>query len=286
MLLASETKDEAERLDALRSLNLLDTKSEQRFDRICAITQLIFNAPTVAVSLVDHDRVWVKSGVGRYIKESPRDTSFCGHAICTKITNSDHSRIMEVQNTLEDERFFNNPNVIHSPFVRYYVGFVLQTASKRNVGTLCIEDTRKRNLSTREKEIFVGLGLIVEAEINKDVKQLTSKTIENQSIFELADRYENKLKEINGLLKHERINYKEWKILNYVIENGNPIPRDVAQVTNISKPQLSNIVSRLETKGLITRKHYKDGDRRKIQLSTTQKGTSIWKKTLNKLNEL
>ena len=73
--------DEAARLKALRSLNILDTPSEERFDRLTRIAKRIFDVPIALVSLVDEDRQWFKSSVGLNVNETPRDISFCGHAI-------------------------------------------------------------------------------------------------------------------------------------------------------------------------------------------------------------
>jgi hypothetical protein len=50
--------DEPFRLEALRSLNVLDTPIEERFERVTRLAQRLLNVPVAAVSLVDANRQW------------------------------------------------------------------------------------------------------------------------------------------------------------------------------------------------------------------------------------
>jgi hypothetical protein len=45
--------DEASRLFALQALKILDTKSEERFDRVTRLAKRVFDVPIALVSLVD-----------------------------------------------------------------------------------------------------------------------------------------------------------------------------------------------------------------------------------------
>lgn len=54
-------RNEAARLASLRSLNILDTPAEERFDRITRLAQHLLDVPIVLVSLVDAERQWFKS---------------------------------------------------------------------------------------------------------------------------------------------------------------------------------------------------------------------------------
>ena len=56
---------EADRLAALRSLEILDTPAEERFDRITRIAAAPFDAPISTVTLIDEDRQWHKACLGR-----------------------------------------------------------------------------------------------------------------------------------------------------------------------------------------------------------------------------
>src|SRR5687767_7627917 len=73
--------NEEARLTEVHSLNILDTPAEERFDRIVRLAATLFDAPISYVALVDRDRQWFKSRIGIEPIETPRQTSFCGHAI-------------------------------------------------------------------------------------------------------------------------------------------------------------------------------------------------------------
>lgn len=56
--------DEAQRLEVLRSLHILDTPPEERFDRIVRLATRIFQTPSAYISFVEEDRQWFKARQG------------------------------------------------------------------------------------------------------------------------------------------------------------------------------------------------------------------------------
>ena len=152
--------DEPFRLGTLRSLNLLDTPPEERFDRLTRMAKRMFGVPMALVSLVDENRQWFKSTQGMALTETPRDISFCGHAIL-----SDRP-VLLVPDALQDERFFDNPLVVNPPHVRFYAGWPLKAANGSKLGTLCLLDTQPRKLSPEDLQLMGDLAAIVEQEIS------------------------------------------------------------------------------------------------------------------------
>lgn len=76
------TKDqEGQRLEDLYSLDILDTPSEERFDRITRLVRAVFSAPVALVNLLDSDRQWFKSNLGLDASQTPRCIAICDHAI-------------------------------------------------------------------------------------------------------------------------------------------------------------------------------------------------------------
>ena len=128
--------NETERVQALHSLELND-RSEDRFDRVTRLAAEIFKAPIAFVSFIERDRQWFKSRIGLPIVETPRDVSFCAHAILDDET-------MVIPDTLRDPRFADNPLVTGSPFVRSYMGHPLRAPDGEKIGTLCIADLAPR----------------------------------------------------------------------------------------------------------------------------------------------
>lgn len=155
---ATPTTNEQQRLDALYRLGVLDTPSEERFDRITRLAQRFFNVPIALVSLVDRDRQWFKSRQGLDACETGRDISFCGHAIKSE-------ELMVVENAAEDERFHDNPLVTGEPYLQFYAGCPLRAPGGELIGTLCLIDTRPRRLSSKELASLRDLGAQVEEEL-------------------------------------------------------------------------------------------------------------------------
>jgi diguanylate cyclase (GGDEF)-like protein len=150
--------DDDLRIETLRALRILDTAPEERFDRITRIARRMFRVPIALISLVDSDRQWFKSRQGLEVSETPRDVSFCGHAI--------HSNdVFEIPDALEDERFCDNPLVLSDPHIRFYAGSPLKALNGLKVGTLCIIDREPRELDEDDKQLLRDLARMVEQEI-------------------------------------------------------------------------------------------------------------------------
>ena len=131
--------NEASRLAELRELAILDTAREERFDRITRIAATSLGVPIALISLVDHDRQWFKSCIGLDARETPREVAFCAHAV-------EQGADVVVPDTLLDDRFADNPLVTSGPRIRFYAGAPLLTQTGSCLGTLCVVDTRPREL--------------------------------------------------------------------------------------------------------------------------------------------
>ncbi|MBI2212554.1 MAG: sensor domain-containing diguanylate cyclase [Acidobacteria bacterium] len=154
--------DESTRLDALRSLAILDTPAEERFDRVTRLAHRVFDAPVIALALVDSTRVWFKSSCGIAFPQLARDVSFAGHAIHASDT-------FVVEDTRKDPRFSDNPLVTAEPFVRFYAAQPLTTVDGSVVGVLELLDQRTRSLSERDIADFRDLARIAETELRNPV---------------------------------------------------------------------------------------------------------------------
>jgi len=151
-------ENEEARLKTLRSLNILDTLPEERFDRLTRMAKRLFGVPIALVSLVDKDRQWFKSAEGLDASETPRDISFCGHAILG-------SEVFIIPDASKDERFADNPLVLDKPDIRFYAGCPLKAEDGSKLGTLCVIDQEPRNISEDDREILQDLASMVEREI-------------------------------------------------------------------------------------------------------------------------
>jgi GAF domain-containing protein len=158
MIKPATPENETKRIQVLRNLLVLDTPPEERFDSITAYAQHRFSVEIALVSLVDTNRQWFKSSCGLTATETPRDISFCGHAIL-------QDDVLVVPNALNDPRFYDNPLVISYPNIRFYAGAPLKLSSGYSVGTLCIIDSKPKYLDEDEVDHLRVLAHMVSMEL-------------------------------------------------------------------------------------------------------------------------
>jgi PAS domain S-box-containing protein len=149
---------EARRLAAVEALGLLDTGAEERFDRIARLAARVLGTPIALVSLVDADRQFFKACIGMADRQTPRAFSFCAHAL-------DGLEPLVVPDARLDERFAANPLVEGPPGIRFYAGHPIREAGGEAVGTLCVIDTRPRDVAPEDLEALRDLAAMVELEL-------------------------------------------------------------------------------------------------------------------------
>ena len=151
-------EDEPSRLGALRSYDILDTPEEQAYDDLTLLASHICETPIALISLVDEDRQWFKSRRGIELKETPRELSFCAHAIV-------EPGPLVIPDTLEDHRFAFHPLVLDPPNVRFYAGSPLRVAAGHAIGTICVIDQEPHTLDQSQMEALEALSRQVVAQM-------------------------------------------------------------------------------------------------------------------------
>ncbi len=181
--------NEKARITALKRYDILDTLSESDFDDITLIASQICGVPTALISLVDSDRQWFKSAIGLDAKETPRDISFCAHAI-----NGDE--LFEIKDAISDTRFSNNPLVTGNTNVRFYAGMPLTTSDGYKLGTICLLDNKPRVLSDAQRAVLISLSRHV-----MNLMELRLLTKQQASSEALLKQNERRIKHTNHALK-------------------------------------------------------------------------------------
>jgi diguanylate cyclase (GGDEF)-like protein/PAS domain S-box-containing protein len=149
---------ETERLQALHTLEILDTPADASLDRITRLVSRVLNVPIALVTLVDEERQWFKSRIGVKVLETSRDDAFCAHAIL-------QDEPLVVPDALQDVRFSDSALVTEAPNIRFYAGVPIRTSKGFAVGTLCAIDKRPRILSDEELNTLRDLAEMVSREI-------------------------------------------------------------------------------------------------------------------------
>jgi len=166
---------ETVRLKTLSQYHILDTAPEAYFDDLTRLAAYICQTPIAAIGLTDAKRQWFKSKVGFIATESPRDLTFCAHAIL-------QAKLLVVQDTLTDERFVNNLFVIGEAHIRFYAGAPLITPDGFALGTLCVLDHIPRRLSSEQQEALqiLALQVVTQLELRRNLEILEQNIVKRK----------------------------------------------------------------------------------------------------------
>ncbi|MEM9042661.1 MAG: PAS domain S-box protein, partial [Actinomycetota bacterium] len=140
-------------------MGVLDTRSEERFDRLVRLASVSLGTPIALVSLIDEHRQWFKARVGLAATETPREMAFCAHAIHAP------GETMVVNDATRDPRFAENPLVVDDPNIRFYAGRVVTDPDGAPLGTLCVIDHQPRDFRDQDDRVLTDLAHLVEQEL-------------------------------------------------------------------------------------------------------------------------
>jgi len=133
---------EQDRLESLRSYNVLDTLPEAPYDNAARLAATLCDAPVGLVSLVDEDRQWWKAthGLDAAGGGTSREESFCSDAVAS-------GSVLVVEDALADPRYARKQAVNGPLGVRAYAGAPLVGRDGLPLGTLCVVDWRPRSFT-------------------------------------------------------------------------------------------------------------------------------------------
>ena len=185
--------NEIQRLAAVKRYDILDTPPDSSFDRITALAADLFNVPVSLISIVDRDRVWLKSHHGMDATELGRDPGLCASAIL-----SVEPWILTDAKT--DMRSFTNPLVSGEFGLRFYFGVPLRTSDGHNLGMLCVIDREPRQVGEQQGHHLQNLAAVVmdQMELRLSARRAAAKAKILAS--EIDHRMMNSLQFISGLL--------------------------------------------------------------------------------------
>ena len=130
--------DEARRRAAIDAHELDHLRGSPALRQITDFAAQLCEAPTALVSLVEETRQSFLARTGFAEDETPRDQSFCAHAML-------QDGVMVVPDATRDARFADNPLVCGDLNVRFYAGAPLVSEDGIPLGALCVIDTVARS---------------------------------------------------------------------------------------------------------------------------------------------
>jgi diguanylate cyclase (GGDEF)-like protein/PAS domain S-box-containing protein len=165
--------DEEARLESLKSYEVMDSEAEASFDDLVQLASQVCGTPIGWVALLDRERQWFKSKLGWNATGTPRDVSFCAHAIARKDP-------LIISDLSKDERFADSPLVTGEPYARFYAGVPLEAPGGHNLGTLCVLDRVPRTLTPHQEKSLRTLAREVMAhlELRKKTRMLDTALVD------------------------------------------------------------------------------------------------------------
>jgi sigma-B regulation protein RsbU (phosphoserine phosphatase) len=165
---------EAARVRAVQRYRILDMAPDAGFERIAALAAQIFETPMAAVSIVDHDRIWLAAvhGLRPGVRQVPRDDDPCASVIL-----SDTPYV--VGDALTDSRTANN-RFVQEHQIRFYAGAPIVTFDGHRLGAVAVMDRDARTASTKELAILENLAAIVMEQFELRLSFLDALRIEHR----------------------------------------------------------------------------------------------------------
>lgn len=145
---------EATPVEELRHVDLLDGGDDSVFERIASSLAKAFDAPIALLNANDGERTFWRAQCGLADDAgegngTARDVSICSQPM--------EEGCLVVPDVLEDERFATDPYLLANG-IRFYAATPLRTQEGKEIGCLCVMDTRPRQVTDQQKEILQSLA--------------------------------------------------------------------------------------------------------------------------------
>lgn len=152
--------DETEfrRLHALHESGLLETGSEERFDRITRQARDHFGVSSASIALITEDSQVIKSVVGPLARNLPRNLAMCAKTV-------EQDRTLIISDAGIHPQWRNHPLVTGRLGVRFYAGHPISTADGWRIGTICLIDDRPRTFTDYDAQVLRRLASQIQIEI-------------------------------------------------------------------------------------------------------------------------
>lgn len=145
-------KNEIQRLNELHSYKIIGVLEHDDYDFLTRMAAEICGTKISLISLITEDKQWFLSHHGLKERETPKELSFCAHAINTP------EDIFIIEDATQNEHFYDNPLVTGYPRVIFYAGIPLVNDNGYPLGTLCVIDDKPKKISDKQIDSLKSLA--------------------------------------------------------------------------------------------------------------------------------
>lgn len=147
--------NDAERVAALRQLELLDSPGHSSFDEIVQVISRSLDSSIAMISLMDEQRQWFLASRGIDVRETPREMAFCNYPVAL-------GEPFLIRDTHKDTRFSDSILVREGPQIRSYIGYPVRAPDGHILGTVCAADPACDKFDTSHIDLMGNLSNLVE----------------------------------------------------------------------------------------------------------------------------
>ncbi|MFZ3144224.1 ATP-binding protein [Psychrobacter glacincola] len=191
-------EDDAERINRLKKYQVFNTNEESAFTRLTELAKLFFNVPMVAITFIDEETQYLKSGHGL----DGVCTTTRGVAICNYTILSDN--IFVVADLANDERFNTNPLVAQWPNLRFYAGAPIimhEDGKKYRFGSLCLMDIEPHHdFTDKQADLLTQFAMMAADALQLQEQQRNAKYANEMKSSFLANMSHEIRTPMNGII--------------------------------------------------------------------------------------
>ena len=187
------TKNENQRLEAVKRTGAMYLDQDELYDVYCYLAKEITGCPVSWTGLIDSENQYCLASDGLpkvSSKKIPRKQTFCQYAL-------DKTEPLIIQNMKTDLTFKNHP-LVKEGIIKFYAAFPIVTSDGYTLGTLCVSSDKAVELTKNQIKSLKSLSrkMAYQLEIQENFR---NKSAENliQIINKISQYVENL--EINNL---------------------------------------------------------------------------------------
>ena len=190
--------DDAERINRLKKYAVLNTHEEPAFARLTELAKLFFDMPIVAITFIDEDTQYLKSGHGLDgMCTTPREVAICNFTLTS-------DEVLVVPDLTEDSRFKRHPLVAEAPYLRFYAGapIIMHEDDKPyRLGSLCLMDIQPHHdFSDKQAKILAQFAMMAADALQLQDQQRHAKHANEMKSEFLANMSHEIRTPMNGII--------------------------------------------------------------------------------------
>ncbi|HEY5229777.1 MAG TPA: GAF domain-containing serine/threonine-protein kinase [Galbitalea sp.] len=148
----------------------MDTLPDQALDRVTALAARLFAAPLAIISVVDRDRVWLKSHFGAEVGHILRSVDLTTPGPLPQET-------LVIEDALLSDTASQSPLVTGDAGLRFYAGVPLRRDGAEVIGTLSVLDTKPHTVTEVELANLEDLAalVMVQLDLRRESRRMTGE---------------------------------------------------------------------------------------------------------------